>query len=392
MAIFSSSVVVGSVSGNAGGTCFVNSRGSKVLRKTRRASSITDDNIRKQQSIFANFSRLWRSLTVDEQNAWRTYANNFPRSNRLGLLRPISGYQEFMSSRIFHKGEIPFSDNLPPTIADNPITANYKFNSSVANGIELIMGNGPVAGDISVTLYGFLSYSTSLVASFNRHTLLGTFTVAQGVTLDITSDWLEVFPHPVLDQVIGFKGFYFKSGSRARSAIFQILKTVSGAPVIIEENWSPTQTTGTATGVASNVNMLRGNPGQDTLYVSYTDAETKVYKTMDNIGGASQMNSGSIITHVDMELRGDTDKNDDFDFELWINLGAGLVKVGATKNFSDSSSGFVYKDINFSDASWDGLAWTKAQWDTVEIRSVFSEGQGGEGRMTVINLEVTFNQ
>jgi len=391
MAIFSSSGVVGSVSGNAGGVNFVNGKGSKVIRKARRAGSINDNKIIKQQSVFATFARHWRTLSVDEQNAWRTYAFNSPRTNRLGLARQLSGFQEYMSSGIYRKGVLGFFNDLPPTELTDPKTAFYKFTSTVLTGISISMGSGPISGDISISLFGFLSYSTSLVASFNRHKYIGDFTIAQGAVLDITSEWEDVFPLPVLNQVIGFRGIFYNGGSPSRNANFQITKTVQGTPSIAQEDWSPTAVTGTATGTAANVNMERGSPGQDAFVVAYTDAETKNYLTFDIADGTTEMDAGSIITRIDMRLRGDTGKNDEFYYSIFINLGAGLIQIGSTKVYSDSTSGIQLQDINFSDASWQGLSWTKAQWDTIELRSLYSEGQGGDGAMSVINILVTFD-
>ncbi len=164
MAIFRPSAIVGAISGDAGGACFVNSRGSKVVRKKRRTSPNNDPSLIRSQALFANVARNWRILGDDVQAAWHTYALSIPGTSRLGVSRTLSGYQAFVQNTLFLSNFGAPVYGLPPVTADDPIITPLSFFSSEVTGLQMAVGVGPIAGDFTtVTTMCFLPPSTASI-------------------------------------------------------------------------------------------------------------------------------------------------------------------------------------------------------------------------------------
>lgn len=227
MAIFSASPAVGSISGNAGGLCFVNSRGSKVVRKTRaRQASIQDGGI-KAQADFATATRIWRGLTEDQRNAWRTYAIGTPSTNRLGEQSPLSGYQAFLKNALFNGIVLPAVNEDPPLISEQPIIAPITVSWSLASELIYVTGTGPIAGSVNIQIGAMPLYTDSIPKFWGRYKVIGTVTMAQNNNLAVTVLWDAVFSTPNVGQVVAFRTRFFSFNGTWRSEQNQIFKVTA---------------------------------------------------------------------------------------------------------------------------------------------------------------------
>lgn len=202
MAIFLPSAVVGAISGNVGGACFVNKSGSLVVRKKRRTNSITSQVHLLNQARFANVTREWQALHPIIQDAWNTYGKATPLTNRLGTPYTLSGFHSFTKIHLFLQGKIGFAGVEPPAIGDDPTIAPISVTSNVGVGIRVRVGIGPVSGQIKMAFYGRLLYTTFKPAFFGSLRLFGVLKVNQDTVTSITSKWQTVFPLPVQNQII----------------------------------------------------------------------------------------------------------------------------------------------------------------------------------------------
>ena len=204
MAIFQSGPIVGPISGNVGGACFVNTSGSNVIRQARRPSPADSQLQRIAQSRLLAAATAWRALTVLEQTAWRTYAQNIPLSNRLGTTRLISGYQTFLKIHMtrFNFTTVILAD--PPVVfLRQPIHA-FQLSSSVASGIIIDFTDDDPTSGRTAYVYGHPFFRVTLPSSNNAWIFLATV-VTTGALWDITTAWGLRFAQPILTQAIAVR-------------------------------------------------------------------------------------------------------------------------------------------------------------------------------------------
>lgn len=101
MALYRDTVAAG-LSGSAGGLNFAHGPGGPYLRLRglrRNPRSPQQEIIR---ASFANLAARWtETLSETQRQGWRNYAKNTPFTNRIGVVRPISG------RAIYLRGNIP---------------------------------------------------------------------------------------------------------------------------------------------------------------------------------------------------------------------------------------------------------------------------------------------
>ena len=226
MAIFKPSSIVGAISGNIGGGCFVNGRGSKVVRKTKQPTTNYNTETLQAQANYATVLRRWRTFTVDEQNAWTVYANANPTTNRLGEKSPLSGFQIFMKIQLTMFTQLPFWGPNPPTLANQPNIHNLTFESTVSGGITIDIDTAPVVEFVQIQIDGHLLQTDSLPKFWGRFKFIFILNIlASGGAFDMSSQWQDKFPLPILGQVVALRG-RFVTNDHARFGNFQqIIKT-----------------------------------------------------------------------------------------------------------------------------------------------------------------------
>ena len=223
MAIIVPGAVVGGISGTIGGVNFVNARGSKVARKIPSTVSSTSLKSDIRRAIFSNLQKSWANRTAAEKQAWETFAANLPRANRLGQKRAISGYAQFMQTntlRSLTDQDALTTPETPPLMA---IPTSFTLTSSISGGISLTWPGSPVLPRPTALVYGVNLYRSTIPKHIKGFRFLGTelFSNSPGV---LTLLWQEVFPLPILGQVIGvrirpFNGTTLPVGDIVLSAI-----------------------------------------------------------------------------------------------------------------------------------------------------------------------------
>lgn len=112
MAIFRPGPIASIISGTINGINFVNAKGSAIMRKVLiRRNQVSNKQI-SQRAKMQTITNAWRSLTVPDQQSWRTAAASFPRINRLGLPRFLSGFQLYLTYVLQHFDTLA-SFNIP---------------------------------------------------------------------------------------------------------------------------------------------------------------------------------------------------------------------------------------------------------------------------------------
>ncbi len=195
MAIYTPSII-GSISGDLAGASFVNARGSKVVRQKRRPSPNNTQDERENQNLLARAVITWNESTELRKQAWRNYAALNPLPNRLGIKRPISGYNMFL------KLHIPFSLLLPPATDEETPNVTIIFESSVATGLEAAPTGAPIPGPWAADLFGRPLYRTTQINHHGTLRKLGVVFSSFSLPISLDVAWQTQFELPVLGQAV----------------------------------------------------------------------------------------------------------------------------------------------------------------------------------------------
>lgn len=204
MAIFETGVLVGSISGNVGGANFVNTSGSSVVRKTRRPSPAGKNSAGDASVVLVKFAHKWATLSELEQSAWNQYALNRPRTNRLGVSRPLNGYQSYLSYQIQREHSSSSDKDDPPVSFTPQVMNNYSLTSSVANDIVLNYDTDAPLVSKTWHLYGRNLFRGTIPAFNNSWTFISN-ALTTGTSFNVSGDWDDVLGLPVLGQVIALR-------------------------------------------------------------------------------------------------------------------------------------------------------------------------------------------
>lgn len=230
MAIFSTSSVVGAISGNLGGACFVNGRGSPVIRKAKRIVESRSDEISTNRGVFVNSQRRWRTLSVSQREAWRTYANNIPETNRLGKTSHLSGFQMYIKTQVNLFSVFGFFSDDPPVTADQPILEPLTVSSTLTFGLRLFIPAFTEIVPLNINIKGILLWTDSLPKFAKGHRQIALISFNAGPTstiVNFTSEFDEVFQLPILNQIVAISTSYAADDHTEWGLYSEIVKTTA---------------------------------------------------------------------------------------------------------------------------------------------------------------------
>ena len=144
---------LGSPSGNLGGICFAQGRGATTVRTRGIAPNHSSLAAQKARSDFAHTAAMWQSvLTSSQRQAWVTFAQRTPVSNRFGTPRIISGFQWFMRSAAMtpYQG---FTSTQLPGYTRNYSIASFSVTYGASSHLEVTSTGNYIAGLTIETIY-----------------------------------------------------------------------------------------------------------------------------------------------------------------------------------------------------------------------------------------------
>lgn len=148
---------LGIVSGVVGGAELAVVGGRSVVKTRKRRQGPTTPRQLRAHDYHARAIRHWQGLSVADQEAWRIAAETNPRRDRLGTMRPLNGFQLFMT--IPHNwgyiGSEEFID-VPPT----ETTLQPGFLSAYCHSGNVLNTFG------SLWYVGLTSYQSLLISRF----------------------------------------------------------------------------------------------------------------------------------------------------------------------------------------------------------------------------------
>lgn len=219
MAIFKPGAIVGAISGNVGGACFVNNKGSSVLRQPRsRTGSESPAQLVRQAKLHNDIIR-WRDLTSEKKRQWNVAASTITFSNRLGVQRLLSGYQYFLKTSAI------FETTNPPQGATTFPDMDVTFASNIGLGIRVIFDNPPSAGIFSGLIQAMPLWRDTPIGFVNFYRNITVIATSLVSIVIITSDFEEIFQLPLLNQYVAFRWITIDKGVLTNQTYTQIIQT-----------------------------------------------------------------------------------------------------------------------------------------------------------------------
>lgn len=95
MALIKTGGLVSMVSGTIGGVNFANGKGCQYARNAPQRRQAMSPAQAAQRAVFDYVRSYWDALTAAQRQQWKVAAAAFPKTNRIGLQRPMSAYELF---------------------------------------------------------------------------------------------------------------------------------------------------------------------------------------------------------------------------------------------------------------------------------------------------------
>lgn len=232
MALIRTSAIVGSISGSIGGVTFVNARRGVVARHRPNKTKPSSASLLEQQAYFANVTRAWSTLTVEQRSAWNALAVDQPQTNRLGITSAPTGFQIFTRFNLYR---LRLNSTLlldPPEniVGYRPVILDLIFLDNPFYQVRTTI-DGAIALEFFL-IYGARHFSTVIPAHIANWRLLATGGAAPGPVIgaNITSAWLETFGEMELGEAYSVRWQYQNIG----------FSLAPSAPVIQSGNVDPT--------------------------------------------------------------------------------------------------------------------------------------------------------
>lgn len=218
-----SSLGITNISGKAGGSVYAHNRGGSYVRNFAVPSNPQTEAQQNARARFGVLSSLWRQLSLENQEAWRQAAQNFPVKNPFGDERILSGialHQQL--NRNLGLVQAPSISNPPvPTGAGSFMSPNVTASVETTTGVATISVEAANAGmeptDTRVLVYATPSLSAGINSAENQMRLIdNTSAININGGYDITEAYEAVFGTPQVDAVVIVKvqGVSTVSGER----------------------------------------------------------------------------------------------------------------------------------------------------------------------------------
>lgn len=137
MAIIKPSALVQSLSGRIGGATFAQTKYGITLRTNPQKTKKETARAQRQRNRYRQQVNRWNRLSEDDRAAWRISAANLAFPNRLGIHRPISGFNLFM--KVFMQGDaLFFPPGAPQVFSGTTAPPNVLAFTCVSGGAKQI--------------------------------------------------------------------------------------------------------------------------------------------------------------------------------------------------------------------------------------------------------------
>lgn len=194
-------VMVGQASGSLGSTVFSRNRYGAYTRLRAKPVAVTSSYAEDQKAILSYASKIWGGLTAEQQQAWRTWAEVNPITDRLGDKQVLDGHTACtrLNANILTAAGTPIS--IPPIAAapSGLTSASGEFDIG-AGDVAITFAPTPLGAGIKLQVWAAVVDNPGINYVKNRYKLIVTSAANAASPLDIEAALAARFGTLQVDQ------------------------------------------------------------------------------------------------------------------------------------------------------------------------------------------------
>ena len=187
-------VIAGAVSGALGNTVFSHNRHGYYARMRVIPTKVVNAYTTAARNILATVSAQWGALTAAQQQAWNTWAQSNPITDRLGQKQVLFGNAAYASvnARLLHAADTVIA--LPPTDPPPDALLTLSCVAGVAAGTAILTFTAtPLAANERLWVQLAVVDNPGVNYFQNLMKLVVVSAQAQATGLDIVAEWIARF-------------------------------------------------------------------------------------------------------------------------------------------------------------------------------------------------------
>jgi hypothetical protein len=180
--------LITAASGRLNGSVFSRNRGGPYIRAWVQPDETATAERQAVWDAMTNMAARWPTLAPEQRQAWAAYSLTHHRPNRLGISRPVGGFQEFTRANFFPQQANNFAGNAYDWRDDPPDDSTAQPSSPVAFAVtgsgptwDLEIEIPPLSGYGSSSEDGLSVYASGPLPS-GRHSWPGPYTLIGSIT------------------------------------------------------------------------------------------------------------------------------------------------------------------------------------------------------------------
>lgn len=219
MALYTPGPLAGQISGRVGSSIFSHNRGGTYIRNGTIPTKVLSPYAMNMKAIITELSQDWAGITAAAAQAWRTWAQQNPITNRLGrqsTLAPHVAYIQ-LNSRLLLAGDTKIG--LPPIIpAPQPLDTITPTADIGLGDVELAFTPTPPDAGIRIWLQAALVDNANITYVENLWKFLVAGVAAAASPLNFETELGLRFGTPQVGQYVHVLASQFDSATGLLSA------------------------------------------------------------------------------------------------------------------------------------------------------------------------------
>lgn len=189
MALFVPSALVGAVSGQVGGVTFVAAGKGQVIKSSACTVRAYSKLQLERQAHMAWVKTQWGTLTDAQKTAWATAAALVVKTNALGQVTALTGYQAFVKAHQMRFWTPASLYTTPVVKLVGPMVSVSSAVFSVAGTYNVTVTGPGLSGAQSTIIYGATQERSKMVKKMTNWVYIGRMTNNYGTAADQKSNW-----------------------------------------------------------------------------------------------------------------------------------------------------------------------------------------------------------
>lgn len=202
MAIATTSPLIGSISGRLASSVFANTNTGLTVRAAPRIIRHTSSQATKLKASLATAHNTWTDVDNDLYLEWRTYAERFQRTNRIGTRRPMTAHQMFLHQNILTT-YVHANSRTTPMLFTSPFSIGSVTLTFTAGGTYYVLAEDTYPGAGWLLVAASRPVRSTPTRNFRNWRIFYDSAKASTPGNDVSSEFDNAFGAPAAGEVIG---------------------------------------------------------------------------------------------------------------------------------------------------------------------------------------------